>query len=366
VIHPDVLRTTMTDHLLAAYRPIYQRTRGSYLESVHFGAVAVVDPAGVLIAWHGDPQTTTFMRSSAKPFQALPLIENGGLEAFEITDRELALICASHSGAPVHLEVLGELQARLGISEENLACGTHLPFHSSSRKKLICREEEPSPNHHNCSGKHTGMIALAKLLGVPMEGYTESDHPVQRVIRQTTAEMCSLPEDNLLLGRDGCSVVTFGMPLQNAALGWARLTAFTNLSPRREKACRKIVQAFQKHPEMAAGPERFDTNLIQQAGEKLIAKAGAEAFQSIGVFPQTSSKHPQGLGIAIKISDGDRGKTVRSAAALETLKQLEILTEDQLNELSRFGPVLPLRNQRDLLVGEARPCFQLEYGENHG
>jgi L-asparaginase II len=355
----------MTDHLLAAYRPIYQRTRGSFLESVHFGAVAVVDPAGVLIAWYGDPQTTTFLRSSAKPFQALPLVERGGLEAFEITDQELALICASHSGTPVHLEVLAGLQARLDISQEDLACGTHLPFHPGSRKQLICREEDPSPNHHNCSGKHTGMIALAKLLDVPVQGYTEASHPVQQIILQTIAEMCSVPEDNLLIGRDGCSVVTFGMPLQNAALGWARLTAPANLSSQREQACRKIVQALQKHPEMVAGPERFDTSLIQQAGNVLVAKAGAEAFQSIGVFPQASSKYPQGLGIAIKISDGGRGKTVRSAAALETLRQLEILKDDQLSELSHFGPVLPLRNQRELLVGEGKPCFQLEYGGDH-
>ena len=350
---------------IPAYRPIYQRTRASALESVHYGSIAVVDPSGRLIAWYGNPRTTTFLRSSAKPFQALPLVERGGLEAFGITDRELALICASHSGTPDHLKVLSGLQNKLDITAEDLACGTHLPYHTPTRHDLICSGEQPTPNHHNCSGKHSGMIALAKLLNAPLQGYTEPDHPVQQVIQQTTAEMCSLQADQILIGRDGCSVVTFAMPLENAALGWARLMAPENLSPQRRKACRRITRALQMHPEMVAGPERFDTMLIDRAGDRVLSKAGAEAFQALGVLPDTVPQYSQGLGIALKISDGGKGKSARAAAALEVLKQLQILTEADLNSLSDFGPILPIRNQRDLLVGEGSPCFQLEYQDNH-
>lgn len=351
----------MIDDLLTAFRPVYQRTRGSALESVHYGSIAVAEPDGSLVAWYGDPEISTFLRSSAKPLQAIPLVEKGGLQTFGITEQELALICASHSGTPSHLRTLDTLQRKLDITEQDLACGTHLPFHKPSRYQLICEDTDPNQNHHNCSGKHAGMLALAKLSAAPTEGYPEIDHPVQQQILEVIKDMCCLRDGQLLIARDGCSVVTFGMPLKSAALGWARFAAPEDLPTRRKEACQSILTALLTYPAMVAGPERFDTDIMDRTAGRVASKAGAEAFQALGIPPDSCSRWPRGLGIALKISDGDQGKAARAAVALETLKQLGILTPDDLTALSGYGPIQPIRNQRGIRVGEGRPCFQLHF-----
>lgn len=343
----------------SGYQPMYRRTRGGIVESVHYGAVAVVNPKGELIAHYGDPQTVTFLRSSAKPFQALPLVEKGGRERFSITEEELALICASHSSSPTHREVLKGLQEKIGVSETDLACGTHLPFHQPTREKLICSDQAPSPNHHNCSGKHTGMLALAKLIRAPLENYPEKDHPVQQYILETFVEMCSLPETEINLGRDGCSVTTFALPLQHAAWAWARLADPHLLAPSRRAACQSISQAMTTHPLMIAGEDRFDTQLMKAAQGRIISKAGAEAYQTLGIPPRGTSSSNGGLGIAFKIADGDRGKSARSAVALEILRQLDLISPDELDQLKGFGPINKITNQREIEVGHGEPCFQL-------
>jgi L-asparaginase II len=209
------------------------------------------------------------------------------------------------------------------------------------------------------------MLALAKLLSSPLEGYPEIDHPVQQHILHVIADMCCLEEDQILIGRDGCSVVTFGMTLESAALGWARFAAPGGLPPRRRKACLNIFTALHTYPAMVAGPDRFDTDLMDQTGDRVVSKAGAEAFQALGIPPGSCSRWPHGLGVVLKISDGDRGKAARAAVTLETLKQLDVLTTDDLTALSGYGPIQSIHNQRGILVGEGKPCFQLQFQENN-
>ncbi len=341
------------------YQPIYQFTRGDIVESIHYGAIAVVNAKGDLIASCGNPEATTYLRSTAKPFQALPFIARGGDDKFHLTDQEIALICSSHSGTDEHVRVLQELQRKTGITEADLMCGAHPPYHKPTRQKLEKRGEKPTSNRHNCSGKHTGMIAHAKLIHAPIETYLEKEHPVQRNILQALSEMCSLGIEEIHLGTDGCSVPTFAMPLYNAALAWARLVDPQNFPPEREKACQTITRAMTSHPFMVGGPDRLDTKLMEIAEGRIVAKSGAEAYQGIGIPPNALGNGSQGLGIALKIADGDRGKRAKAPVVLEICQQLSALSKDELEKLSEYGPEQPLINYRNIVVGHGQPTFEL-------
>lgn len=357
------------------YLPIFELTRGTIVESIHYGAIAVMDSSGCLIASYGNPQTTTYLRSSAKPFQALPFIEQGGQELYGLSQAEIALICASHTGTDEHLEVLVRLQQKTGVSEADLLCGIHPPIDRQAEQALRERGEKPTPNRHNCSGKHTGMLAFARMLGAPTQNYLDPEHPVQQAILQALAEMSGLRVDEIFVGIDGCSAPNFAVPLSNAALAVARLCdpehAQPALAATRKVACHKIFQAMTTYPVMVGGPTSFDTHLMSTAQGSVVSKGGAEGYQILGILPGAIAPDSPALGIAIKISDGDlkshsravgdaRGQ-VRPAVALETLRQLGALSPQMLASLSEYGPSFPLHNWRKLLVGEARPRFQLEF-----
>ena len=337
--------------------PLVYLTRGETLESVHFGAAAVVASEGRLMQALGDAHWVAFMRSTAKPFQALPAIEDGVHEMFGFSEREVAIMCASHSGTDEHVSVLRGMQAKIGIDERALQCGVHEPMHKPTARNLIARQEAPSPNRHNCSGKHTGMLAYAKMLNAPLETYLDRQHPVQQRILQTVAEMCALSPDEIALGTDGCSAPNFALPLYHAAYGLARLCDPRDLPPRRQAACRTIVDAMSAHPDMVAGPERFDTALMRVAGDKLIAKGGAEGYQGIGIRPGVLAPDAPGIGIAIKISDGDPKSRARVIVALELLRQLGVLEAHELAQLKAYGPQIEVLNWRKIHIGLGGPLF---------
>lgn len=341
------------------YLPIFELTRGDTLESLHYGAIAIVDVDGRLVAQHGDPKTISFLRSTAKPFQALPLLESGGAEFFNLTDAEIALICASHSGTDDHTETLLSLQQKTGVSESNLMCGVHPPMHAGTAEAMRQRGDEPTQNRHNCSGKHTGMLAFAHMQGWPTADYLEPNHPVQQAILKAFAEMCDLLPDKVLLGVDGCSAPNFAVSLANAALAYARLCDPGDLAPARAQACRRITAAMRSHPEMVAGPERFDTRLMQATGGRILSKGGAEGYQGIGLMPDAVSPGSPALGISIKVSDGDLKGRVRPPVVVEILRQLGALSDAELETLSDYGPVTPVYNWRRLEVGQARPKITL-------
>jgi len=342
-----------------SYQPIFELRRGGRAESLHFGALAVVDAAGNSVAHYGDPQTVTFTRSAAKPLQALALIEAGGHERFGLSQAEIAITCASHSGTDAHVEVVGALQAKAGIAERQLMCGTHPPYHKETAERLLRQGEKPSPNRHNCSGKHSGMLALAALKGWPLEGYIELAHPVQGAILATVAEMCGLPVEEVGMGTDGCSVPNFAVPLRNLAWAYARLVDPAGLSEGRAAACGVIVKAMTKHPEMVGGPGRFDTALMAAAEGQVLAKSGAEGYLAMAVRPGVLGEASPGLGVALKIADGDPNGRARPAVALETLRQLGVLGEQELAALAEFGPQITVHNWRKVEVGEGHPCFEL-------
>jgi L-asparaginase II len=347
---------------LHAYSPVYELTRGDTVESIHFGAVAVVDRHGKLLAWHGEPHTQTYLRSTAKPFQALPFLEAGGPQAFHLTLKEIALICASHSGTDEHFVVAQSIQKKAGVTEDDLLCGTHPPTHSATRKEMQARGENPTPNRHNCSGKHSGMLASARFHGWPLEDYINPAHPLQKNILTVFAEMCSLSPEQVGVGIDGCCAPNFAVPLYNAALAYARLCDPVELSPARAEACRTITHAMTTHPVMIAGPDEFDTCLMEVTGGRLVSKGGAEGYQGIGLLPGTLFVGSPGVGITIKISDGGERPKIRSAVVMEVLRQLNVLSEREWETLSTFGSTLPVHNYNKILVGEGRPCFELQRG----
>jgi L-asparaginase II len=345
---------------LPAYAPLYELTRGRVVESVHYGAVAVADAAGNLWAWAGDPHGQAFLRSTAKPFQALPFVEAGGHTHFEFAPPEIALLCASHTGTDDHARAVAGMQARIGLGEDALQCGVHPPYDAATADRLKAAGQEPSPNRHNCSGKHTGMLAHAAFLGADPASYLELDHPVQRAILAAFAEMCALAPEQVEVGIDGCSAPNFCVPFLNAARALARLAAPDGLSAARAAACRTITAAMLAHPEMVSGPGTFDTDLMQAAGGRILAKGGAEGYQGACLMPGALGPDSAALGIAIKIADGDRRAWARPGVTLAALAELGALAPDELGALSAYGPRREVTNWRGLVVGEARPCFNLE------
>lgn len=345
----------------STYEHLFELTRGEIVESVHSGSIAVVNAQGKLVAWHGDPHLVTYLRSSAKPFQALPFLEHGGQSAYGLTQREIALICASHSGTDEHVALVRQIQAKTGVLESDLLCGVHNPYHRPTTEAMRQRGEKPTSNRHNCSGKHTGMIAHARLHNLPYEDYVNPAHPVQQEILQAFAEMCSIESQQVKIGIDGCSAPNFAVPLYHAAYGMARLLQPDELPPTRADQCRIITTAMTKHPDMVGGPDSFDTHLMQQTGGRVLAKGGAEGYFVMGIAPNGSG--PAGstaLGIAIKIADGDLRGSVRPAVALEILRQLEAITAQELEALTQYGPRFALYNWRKLHIGEARTNFKLQ------
>ena len=313
------------------YVPVLEVTRGRICESIHMGAAAVVDSNGLLLASLGNPMVTTFLRSSAKPLQVLSFIENGGDQVYHLTSRELAIMCASHDGSDEHVEVIQAIQKKAGLLENDLMCGIHPPFNTTTQEALNKRGETPTQNRNNCSGKHTGMLAYARMRGLPLTGYLDQGHPIQQAILATVAQMCGLPIDQVELGIDGCSAPNFAMPLYNAALGFARLCDARNLATERASACRRVVSAMMANPVMVSGRGRFDTRLMETCEGRLVAKGGAEGYYALGIMPSAIGPGSPGVGIAFKIADGDlnirksNGDTynrARPAVALEILRQM--------------------------------------------
>lgn len=347
---------------------MFEVTRGDLVESIHYGSIAVVDSNGKLLASYGDHHTVAFLRSSAKPFQALPFVEHGGVERFGFSARELAISCASHVGSDLHVQTVAAMQKKIGIDESQLQCGAHLPDDIPAFKRLIAQNEAPTPIRNNCSGKHTMMLAYAKMRGLSLDDYLNADHPIQRDILASFSDVCLIPPQEISLGVDGCSAPNFAVPLFNAALGMARLCDPRELSEARANACKKITSAMTSHPEMVSGYGEFDCELMKMGEGKVICKRGAEGFQIVGLLPGALGKDSPGVGIALKVSDGDASRMranlesysrVRPAVTLEILRQLGALSPQQMQALSAFGPVLSIKNHRGIVTGRARPAFEL-------
>ena len=388
----------MNNH--SAYAPIVDVTRGHWVESVHRGAIAVVDSSGRLVASLGNPKEPVYLRSAAKPFQALALVCSGAADALGVTEEELAVVCGSHSGEPRHLELVSQLLQRAGLKTSDLHCGIHPPFDPAARRALVRSGEAPNLLHNNCSGKHAGMLAAASYLGLEIERYTDPEHEVQVAIRALVAFLAGMEPDEVGLAVDGCTVPTFLVPLRGFALALARLAeageseaaagsesydddladevsssaktgggedeaaggddaaADDGFPVPVPEALRRVWLAMKSHPVLVAGRQgRLCTDLMrvaQRHGVALVAKSGAE-----GVYAIAAAHGDEFLGIALKVEDG--AERARNSAALETLLQLHILPEEAVETLAGYHHP-PVLNRLDEPVGEVRPRFRLNFG----
>lgn len=330
-----------------------QVIRGETVESIHRGHLIVADGDGNTLYALGNPETVTFWRSSAKAFQAIPVLTSGAADAYGYTEKEIALACGSHSGERIHTETAAEMLAKIGLGESDLRCGAHLPFDEKRAAEMLKTGEEPTQLHNNCSGKHAAMLAFAKHARADIKTYEQLEHPLQTAILECVAAFTDVPGNAIKIGIDGCAAPNFAVPVEAMAKAFARLVATPpHFDEATQAACRRIVSAMLAHPEMIGGTMRLDTMLMQVGDGKLISKIGAEGVYSAAVLP--SEKYPKGLGIALKIEDGD-DKRARAVVLIELLRQLGIFAAETLRE---YSP-LPIKNRRGKQVGETRACFEL-------
>ncbi|HXG57818.1 MAG TPA: asparaginase [Thermoanaerobaculia bacterium] len=344
--------------------------RGTLVESFHSGSIAVVDSYGHLLACAGEPHYRTWIRSAAKPFQAIPLLEYGGIEEFGLTGEEIALTCASHGGEPIHVSTAAAMLRKGDFDESDLLCGAHMPYDEKAAADLRAAGEEPSPLHNNCSGKHAGMLLATKVMDVPSARYTDPEHPLQVLMRTTLGEFAGVAADVIPIAVDGCGVPAFYLSLYRAAYAYARLMATSggsDIPGALERYCdtaSTIVEAMTTFPQYVAGGWSLTTPLLRAFGGELLAKEGAEGFYAMALAPslvatlsdrlRLTSDAP--IGVAIKIDDGSMGRA-RNAVILRTLELLGIELDDKPDlEPHRDWFV---RNVAGMLVGEIRPEFDL-------
>jgi L-asparaginase II len=324
-------------------------TRGNLVESIHRGAVVVVDNKGKIIAAAGDPSYFTYFRSAAKPIQALPVVESGAAAHFGLDLKEIALLTGSHSGEAEHGATTLTILQKIGLGPEHLQCGTHYPLDKSSREVLLAKGLEPTTLHCTCSGKHAGMLTLARYRGLSLDDYYQLEHPVQQEMLQTVAEMAGLTCEQITVGVDGCGVPVFALPLEKMAYAYARLAAPEELTETRKEACLLIKKAMTTYPLLVGGTNRFDTALLQVTGNKLIAKFGAEAVYCVGV-------PAKGWGIALKIEDGN--ERALAPVVLSILEQLGLLAVEEKEKLASYKRKR-LKNNRGEIIGEIRAVVSL-------
>ncbi len=287
-------------------------TRGVHVESRHLGAIAVCDAAGRLVAGWGDVEAAVYPRSAFKSLQALPLIETGATDALRVTDEELALACASHSGETFHVERVTAWLERIDCVEGDLACGPHLPINDLAAHAMLRAGDRPCRVHNNCSGKHTGFLSVARHMHIAVDGYERPDHPVQVLVREAIASLCDLSADSLPIGIDGCAAPNYALPLARLARAMARLGDTGSLGQPRAKAAQRLVDAWKTHPLLVSGTGRACADMIVGSRGRTVVKTGAEGV-FVAVLPE------QGLGVALKIDDGATRAAETAMAKILTL-----------------------------------------------
>jgi L-asparaginase II len=350
--------------------------RGEYLESAHQVHVAVVDHEGNLLYACGDPDRPTFARSAMKPLQAVPVIETGAADAFGFGPEHVALCCASHSGEPLQRERVLAMLGAAGLTEEYLQCGTHVPRHTESYHELVRAGKPLTPVYCNCSGKHAGMLVTAVHMNEDPRTYDKPEHPVQQRILDAISRYCDVPAERIETATDGCGVPVHRLPLRAIALGYARLAAWSGAGRAaayedaavgenadrfgnppgsrsaavKGRAARAITSAMTAHPDMVAGRNRLDTDLMRAFRGRLFSKSGAEAVQCFGDLER-------GIGIAVKIEDG--GSRALDAASMRVLELLGIGDARIYAQLDAYRHP-KIENMRGEQVGRIEAVFELQ------
>jgi L-asparaginase II len=323
--------------------------RGGFVESVHRGSIAVVDTAGMVTAWIGNVNELIFLRSGAKPFQVMPALLAGGMEKFGVTERELAVMCSSHSGEPHQTDAVYSVLAKIGLDERALRCGIHPPLSVEVAADRWRHGMEPSPVCNNCSGAHAGMLMACQAAGWTIHDYGDPEHPLQQHIRHVIRAFAGVVDGELEEAIDMCTVPTFRVPLFRAACMFARLASGSGVSETLSHVAGSVRRAMTTYPEMVGGEHRFDSDLMQFAAGNLVAKGGADGFQGVGAART-------GVGVAVKVSDGSAPAT--TTAAMRALTDLELLSREPLGSLDEYREPKIL-NRQGKMAGRVVPTFHL-------
>ena len=316
--------------------------RGGIVESRHRGHLVAVDSKGRVIYSLGDPRAVTFWRSAAKPLQALPLVEEGGIEYFGLTAQELAVICSSHGGEEEHVQAVTSILRKTGLTEDALKCGPAAPMNGSVARSLLRNNMPFLPVHNPCSGKHAGMLALCQLKGWPVKGYYQADHPVQQAILKAISETANYRQADIKLGIDGCGVPVHFLPIFNMAIAFSSLSQTPETAgASRKRALQKICDAMTSNPFFVAGTNCLDTVLMEITGGRLVAKLGSESVYCVGL-------KNNGMALCLKIEDG--GYRALAPAVIQALVKLGWLTEEEARQI-RSKLRLTITNHRGETIG---------------
>lgn len=339
--------------------------RGGIVENTHHVHAAVVDCTGKILYSIGDPHRMTLARSATKPAQALAVLETCGLRGGSFSDADLALICASHSSEPRHIERARDMLVKAEVQEADLMCGGHPPLSEVVKREWIQEGFRPSAIYNNCSGKHIGMLAGSKALTASAEGYHLPDHPVQLRVKRVVQDLCCSGEDDIKWAIDGCNLPTPACPLDGLARMYAHVGSATcqdraSAFPHgRAHALARVFRAMTTFPEMVAGEDRFCTVLMRGFEGQLIGKLGADGCYGIGIQPSPETRRlgtDTAIGIFVKIEDGD--VAILYSVVAEILEQLQIGTPTMRDSISGFRH-LDRRNTVDAVVGHISHNFEV-------
>jgi L-asparaginase II len=339
-------------------------TRGSRVESVHRGSIAVVAPDGSPVASAGDPDAFVYLRSSAKPFQLAPFVASGRFDEYQLGTEALAIMAASHSGEDRHVRLVQEVLRRAGLTSSVLQNQVHSPFDGPTAERLIRDGEQPTVLRGNCSGKHAGMVLFAKASGWPIDSYWHPGHPVQRLALETISALSDVPIEAIDAATDGCGVVTFGMPLRGLALAFARLADPSAVAdPPLRSALTRIRDAMMAHPELVAGERRrIDTALMRAYPQRIVSKGGAEGVLGIGLppasLPSGASFGAGPMGIAATIEDGNHARRAGDAVSIAVLRKVGLAADPLPSSLAEYASPA-IVDPRGEQAGEVRATFGL-------
>ncbi len=319
--------------------------RGERLESRHRVHGLAVNKEGEVLARVGNPDLWTYFRSSAKPFQALAVLESGAAQAFDFSEREIAVICSSHAGEDFHIQTVRGILEKIGLTEQDLQCGFHPPIDRTARETFFREGREPSPIYNNCSGKHAGMLSVCRHKGWPIENYMDLHHPLQQEILGIMARYSGLPAQEIHTGIDGCGVPVFYLSLQAMAQMYAQF-----FSESRQET-RTISQAMRRYPEMIGGTHRFDSIFMREVQEKVVCKGGSEGLEcSVRLGSEPTA-------VVLKVEDGN--ERASWPGLLEFYNQLGLISQEELARLDEFWHP-PVKNVVGKVVGRIRPNFSVE------
>lgn len=336
--------------MVYAVEPAAKVFRGKDIEAIHYASIAVVDGDGKLSHYLGDPTMASMTRSCIKPFQLIPLLSTGAADQFEFTPKQLAIMCGSHTGSDEHKKVVESNLKRAGCGADDLQCGCHWPLGMQIDNEYPRHGEDKDPVRHNCSGKHSGFLALARFLEVDRADYLNPDSRSQRMVLAAVSGFCEYPVDLMSVGVDGCSAPNFPVGLTNLALGFKKLASIEGADSDATDVLSRIRQAMTEYPEMVSGEKRFDLDLARSFPDNVVCKIGAESIEGIGF------SRPR-IGIGVKVHDGNSRALGPICVAL--LKKLGLIGDIEDFPLLKKYEEPEVLNVRRIVTGFVKSDFAL-------